>query len=174
MARRSFGQRVVRSKSDRGNVWLGLDLGPTTIAPNTLVLTLSLTAAEMLLRPFTVIRTHLEVSWQSDQGGATENPHGALGIIVVNDQALGIGASAIPDPLNQPDAPFFVWQGLQTQFTFGSGVGFDADAGSRYAVDSKAMRKVGNNEDIAVMVANANTAHGADVGIKGRMLVKLL
>ena len=51
--------------------------------------------------------------------------------------------------------------------------GFESNAGSHTVFDSKAMRKVGANEDIAVVVENgAGGDNGAIIRIVGRMLVK--
>ena len=167
-----FHRSVERTK--RGNVWASIDLSPAMVAADTVVLLSFLTAGFLLLRPFTVIRTYLEVSWQSDQSAVTENPHGAFGMVQVTDQAVTAGIASIPDPLLDGDAAWYVWQGLQTQFTFKSASGIDGDAGSRYSIDSKAMRKIGPNQNIAIVAVNSNTVHGADIGVKGRFLVKLL
>ena len=51
-------------------------------------------------------------------------------------------------------------------------MGFNESVGSAYDIDSKAMRKVGPNEDVALMIEEVN-AFGAVVQTTGRMLVKL-
>ncbi len=170
MARRFSNRTVTRTK--RGNVWFITDVTAVNVPAATKVLLASFNAAALALRPFTIIRTHLTVQWDSDQQVATESPVGAVGEIIVSDQAVGIGATAIPDPISQADAPWFVWQGLITHFDFGSAVGFSR-MGNQYIIDSKAMRTVGNNEDKAIVATNTSGV-GGDITIIGRRLVKLL
>ena len=172
MARRS--RVIVRGRgSDRGSVWIGVILGPTTVAAATNSLVGVLNAAALALRPFTVMRTRLDVMWASDQVAAIEDPFGFLGCIVVSDQATAAGVASVPAPGTNTDAPFFVHQGMSTLFNFITGVGFEGNSAMHYEINSKAMRKVGNNEDIAFVVSNSNSADGADVHILGRILVKL-
>jgi len=111
--------------------------------------------------------------WSSDQTAATESPFGALGMMVVNDTAAALGITGIPGPTADTDAPWFVWEPLQTRIAFGTAVGFDEPAGYIATVDSKAMRKVGPNEDVVVVGGNAHATFGAGLQLEGRMLVKL-
>ncbi len=168
MARGRFAERT-----KRGNVWLGVDISSTAIPGNTKVLLGSFDVVALAHRPFTIIRTYMQVLWTTDQLAAGETPVGAVGHIVVSDQAIGIGATAVPDPISQPDAEWHVWQGLVVDFQFGSAIGFQADAGHQYSVDSKAMRKVSNNQDVA-FVGTSTSADGGIVTAVGRILVKLL
>ena len=163
---------LVRVKSDRQFVWLGLDLPPTSLAGSTVTLVAALLAAGLALRPFTIVRTRLEVHYRSDQVVATEQTRGALGIIVVSDQAVAQGAASIPAPVTNSDAPFFVYEPFINRFEVLTSAGFHPDAGLHQTEDSKAMRKVGNNEDIAFMITNAAST-GAVGTIVGRLLVKL-
>ena len=93
-------------------------------------------------------------------------------MITTTSEAVAIGETAIPSPVQDPDAKWFVYRPLQSEFTFLSSVGFVEPAGSNYEVDSKAMRKVGINEDVAIQVEEVN-AVGAILSTTGRMLVKL-
>ncbi len=172
MARRTSRQ-IAHMRVDRQNVWGSISIQEQTVAANTQVLLGTLSAAFLLLRPFTIVRTHLKVHWRVDQSGATETPNGALGHVVVNDQAAGIGVTAVPDPITNADASFFVWQPLITDILLATAVGFDTPAGSLEDVDSKAMRKVGPNEDMAITMANESASDGGIITIIGRMLVKL-
>ena len=95
-------------------------------------------------------------------------------MIVVSDQATDAGAASIPAPVNEVNAPFFVWEPWIVNFTVATAVGFESAAGYTSTIDSKAMRKVGVNEDIAVMVENsAGGDNGAVARIEGRILIKL-
>ena len=171
MARRGF-PRSHGVRSDRQNVWASIDFTVQTIAANTLVLLGSLNVAALALRPFTIIRTRAQGIWASDQTTGDEWPHGALGMVVVSDQAIVAGAASIPDPVSNADAPWHVWQGLETHISVATEVGFVEIAGQSFEIDSKAMRKIGVNEDVAVMVVNAHATHGARVGLVGRFLIK--
>ncbi len=167
------GRRThVVGRSDRQPVWFGINLQVTTVPGASAILIGSLNAAALLLRPFTVVRTHILVSWSSDQVAASEISNGAFGTIVVSEQALAAGVASIPDPIGEADAPFFTWQAFSQQFLFADATGFESAGWSQYEIDSKAMRKVGNNEDIAFVATNA-AALGGQIELIGRMLVKL-
>ena len=92
--------------------------------------------------------------------------------MVVSEEAAAAGVASIPDPDTNTDGDWLVWQSLITSFAFGSDIGFGHGVGQQYVVDSKAMRKVGNNKQVAIVVSNSS-AVGGIVGIEGRMLVKL-
>jgi len=164
---------LVRAKSDRRSVWLGIDVDQVNVGANTVILLSSLNAAALALRPFTVVRTRIRILWESDQTAASEQPHGALGAIVVSDQAVAAGAASVPDPISNSDAPFFLYEPLIARFVFVTGAGFESNGGLQVLSDSKSMRKVGNNEDVPFMIVNSDGSHGATVAITGRMLVKL-
>ncbi len=154
-------------------VWIGsgITLAAATGSANNLFSTLN--AAALLLRPFTIIRTRLKILFVSDQVAAAETPQGVFAKIVISDQASAAGAASIPGPVTNPDAPFHVYEPLISEFLFGTAVGFqDAPGGSVNDVDSKSMRKVGANEDVATLV-ELRTALGASVAVEGRTLVKL-
>ena len=164
---------LVRLKSDRAPLWLGLEVDSATISANTVVLASTLNASALALRPFTIVRTRLEVLWRSDQVAASEVPHGAVGGIVVSEQAVAAGAASVPDPVGDTDSQFFAYQSMIVSFIAGATAVDISPAGQRYTIDSKSMRKVANNEDIAFVVTNSDTAHGALFSVQGRILVKL-
>ncbi len=138
------------------------------------IFALSLTAAELAFRPFTIVRTHLEILQQSDQLAVSEFMAAALGICVVSQSASSAGIGAIPTPLTELDSDLWlVYQPMLHQFLFASAVGFQAMVGVRYTVDSKAMRKVNNDQDVAVVVEGSVTGEGQSISVIGRMLIKL-
>ncbi len=173
MANRVVSRRSIIRAPRRESVWVGLELSNQGIAANNKVLVLTLNAAALAARPFTVVRTRLQLLWSSDQIATSENPFGGFGMMVVNDTAAALGITAIPSPTGDPGSPWFVWEGLNTKLIFGTNVGFIESAGQPVVVDSKAMRKVGDNEDVAVVVDNAHGTHGAQIQAVGRMLIKL-
>jgi len=169
MARRRI---VTRTPARREMVWIPWTLGDFVIAANVGTLLGVLNAAALALRPFTIVRTHLLLTWDSDQSAASEVPIGAVGMIVTSEQATTAGIASIPTPVTEADADFFVYQPLMSSFSFATAAGFESHSGGYWTVDSKAMRKVGINQDIACVVEESNNV-GAFVGVQGRMLLKL-
>ncbi len=171
MARR-FTHRPARSApSPRQSIWLGLNVATTTIPAGAGVLAGVVNAAALALRPFTVIRTRLELMWESDQIVTSETPRGSAALLVVSDTASALGITAIPTPTTDIGNDWFMWQGLLGKFIDASTVGFESNGGTRYHVDSKAMRKVGEGEDM-VYVAEG-VGFGGLLTTVGRILVKL-
>ncbi len=156
----------------RSMIWFGSGLNSTTIAASTVNLVGSLNAAAKLLRPFTIVRTRLLIAYSSDQVAGSERPQGVYGRVVVKDQASAIGVTALPDPVVDTDAEWYVYQGVFNQVLLSSAVGFSAPTYTQYVVDSKAQRKVGPNEDSVEMFTQRN-AFGSILAIEGRMLIKL-
>jgi len=168
---RAFRRPLVARGAKRSMVWIGLSVVQTAVAANTKILLLTLTAGALARRPFTVVRTHVKYSWMSDQVAAFETPTGAFGFIVVNDTASALGVTAVPDPVSDANGNWFVWEGLVYDMVFSAG-GFALPQQS-IDVDSKAMRKVGADEDVAVVIVNSSASHGARFAAEGRMLVKV-
>ncbi len=152
--------------------WASVNLFDTTVPASGRVLLGSLNAAALALRPFTIVRTRLVISWESDQVSASESPQGAFGMGVVKSPAIAIGVTAVPTPLTEATADYFVYQSLIDSFLFATAAGFESQGGRQYIVDSKAMRKVGLDEDVAVTVEEGN-AVGAVISVMGRFLAKL-
>ena len=112
--------------------------------------------------PVTIRRTRGIVNWRSDQVVASETALGAFGLCVVSNDAFDVGATAIPGPSSDASSElWFVHQFLYARFELLSSSGFHPDGSSEYMIDSKAMRKVSEEESIVVMVE----ATGADGGI---------
>ncbi len=166
--------RFVRP-APKTKIWIGAGVGDTTIVASTVQLISSLSAAALLLRPFTVLRSRILLFYGSDQVGVSERPIGSFGQLVVTRAASTLGVTALPDPSaisGDPDQDWFIWQANIVDFRFVSGVGFESAAGIQYVIDSKAMRKVGPNDDI-VAVHSQENAVGAVLSTNGRMLIQL-
>jgi len=174
MARRRGRTAFVRPPK-KTMIWIGSGVGITTIVALSLTLVSSLSAGALLLRPFTILRTRMEILFRSDQEAVDEDPFGDYGKIVVTDAAAAIGSTAIPDPSSSdgdPDADWFVHQPVIDAFTFVSSAGFAEPVGTRYTIDSKAMRKVGINDNVVSMFSEVGN-HGAFFYTLGRMLIQL-
>ncbi len=128
---------------------------------------------ELGLRPFTIVRTRMFFHAKSDQSAATETWQGGIGMAVVSDQALAIGVTAVPVPFtdNASDL-FFLYQTLAGVFTFKDASGI-AELGAWKDVDSRAMRKVEDGQDLAITIQASSISNGVNIIKAGRMLIKL-
>ena len=156
-------------------MWIGDGVGLTTIVASANGLVGLLSAGALLLRPFTILRTRMLISFESDQIAASERPFGSFGEIVVTSTASAIGATAIPSPgstTGDPNADWFVHQNMAASLQFLSGVGFEGNEATHYVVDSKAMRKVGPDDDVVLMFQEEG-GFGAVLGTQGRRLIQL-
>jgi hypothetical protein len=95
----------------------------------------------------------------SDQILASEFIVGAFGMCVVSEDAFAAGAASIPGPFS--DASSDLWMVHQYfaqsfQFASGVGAGFNGSFGMQLDIDSKAMRKVTEEERLVVMVENGS------------------
>jgi len=174
MARR--GHRVLRGTVRRMSQWLASAdvVADQALAAGSILFDQSLNATALALRPFTVVRTRGELWVRSDQIAANELPFGALGFCIVSDTATALGVTAIPAPIISEDSDlWFVYQHWLASVRVATAVGFDDQAFTRYSFDSKAQRKVNNDQDIAVMLENASAANGVSLVLKFRILIKL-
>ena len=171
---RQFTRGRGRLGSERKTVWIGIAPVVTTMAAaSTAVLSGSLNALALALRPFTIVRTHLSWLLKSDQQAASEQYAAAFGIAVVSEQAVSVGVTAIPTPATDIDSDFWLLHAsLVGFFALGTAVGF-IEQGRFKDVDSKAMRKVNEDEDIVFVEETYSTSAGAISHAMGRMLIKL-
>ena len=174
MARR-FHRSVVRSGPRRSTSWFSLPPVCSTVTGEGGTLLYSLTAAELAMRPFTIVRTHLEVVITSDQVAADEAQVAGIGGCVVSDEALAIGITAVPKPVQDIDSDlFFFHASMINIWGFITAAGFDGNEGSHYTIDSKAMRKVDLGSDVAISwEIDTGCGAGTILTAMGRMLVKL-
>jgi len=171
MARRRT-TRFIRPAANT-KMWFDAAIGQINVAVGTTsTLMGTLNAAALLLRPFTILRSRLLLTVGSDQFGATETNSGALGWQVVTDSATAAGVASVPTPLTQPTADFLVFQPWSFDISFGDLTGFEANQDREYVIDSKAMRKVGHDDDVAVTIQGRG-GDGYNAGLEGRFLVKL-
>ncbi len=162
----------------RETLWFSMTETRTTLASaNSAALILSLNTAALALRPFTIVRTLMHWSIRSDQTGAGENYAAALGGAVLTDQAVAIGVTAVPTPFTDMGSDeWFLHSILDGRFMFISGIGVANDgtipAGGT-VIESKAMRKVENGEDLVFVLENDSLGDGTVVYVAGRVLIKL-
>ncbi len=134
---------------------------------------LSLTAAELALRPFTVVRVRGKFAIRSDQLAATEDYSGALGYAVVSDQAVAIGVTAVPtSAADQSSDLWFVYELWFGSVQVATGAGFQ-DVMRERSYDSKAMRKVEDGMDLVVVLESSSLSSGLVFEHSSRLLIKL-
>ncbi len=166
MARGRSYARSAKRQSD----WFGIAFADTTLTTIGGTIVASLNATALAMRPFTIVRTHLEVMVMSDQSGAVERQAGAIGVAVVSDQASAIGVTAVPTPVT--DLASDLWYLHQVLFATESSLTDRATPGNFYSIDSKAMRKVNADEDVVFVEEFSSVGSGIRIFMGGRFLVK--
>ena len=143
-----------------------------TVGGGTIITTLN--AAALALRPFTIIRTRLLITIESDQASADESQLGAFGMAVVLDQAEAIGVTAVPTPVTDSGSDlWFVHQWASAKLKLNTAVGFDTQGQTQYVVDSKAMRKVDIGQTMVGVGEFSSAGDGFVMGVMGRQLIKV-
>ncbi len=167
---RNFSPSISRGQR-RESVWIGFGLTAVSQAAVGGFITHALNAAALAERPFTIVRSRWELYIFSDQTGATESQLGAFGIAVVSDQAVAIGVTAVPTPVTDISSDlWFVHQILLNSMS--GGTAQQMQVGTRYTVDSKAMRKVEDGQDIVPVIELDAAGNGFTVLLGGRILIK--
>ncbi len=128
-------------------------------------------AAAALIKP-TVVRTRGNVAVKPTALNADVTIVGAFGLAVVSDQAFAAGAGSIPGPFDDAEWDgWFVWHSFSYTFEFADATGFQGPMDLNTEVDSKAMRKVTDNETIVLMAESQIGAFAIAMNI--RLLLKL-
>ncbi len=172
MARRTFRTRMLE-RHGRQTFWFsGGHVDTVLAAASNATLVSSLNAAALALRPFTVVRTRGFVNIATDQQAATEAQSGAWGVIVVSDQAVAIGVTAVPTPVSDDQSNWLAYESMANRFLFTTGVAY-IQSGRERIVDSKAMRKVTEGQDVISVVESSAISNGLIFSTYFRMLIKL-
>ncbi len=116
----------------------------------------------------TVLRTIIDLYLISDTN-STESQMGAIGMIVVNDIAGGIGVTAVPGPATDADNDgWFIHQHLNLRQIGPTAVG--QFQGRGYEINSKAKRVVHDGSTLALMAENLHATEAFDILINLRLL----
>jgi len=144
-----------------------------TVPANSDVLLSSFSASALsAIAPATIIRTRGILSVKSDQSAASEVQFGGFGIALVNEAARAAGVASLPSASSMIDDRFFVLQPFLQQFLLLDASGFDARNDTSYIIDSKAMRKITNDDGLVFVAGNNHATHGLQVSFMIRHLVK--
>ncbi len=177
MARRSPTGRfpALRQGQRRESLWLASVWTNNSLGAAAVNLLLSLNAAALALRPFTVVRTRGFLHLGSDQIANTESQAVVYGVITVSEQASAAGVASVPTPITESGSDWHVYEPMATRFVLSSAVGIDAQAGFGMKFDSKAMRKVDLGEDLitVVEVGASGPSDGVIFRSYQRTLIKL-
>ncbi len=158
----------------RQTQWGGVALTTTTITGTGVALLASLSTVAKALRPFTIVRTHMHLSLQSDQVAASEDQIAVYGECIVSDQAVAIGVTAVPTPFTDIDSDlWYLWVTLQNSLLVVSASGNSTNFNYQREVDSKAMRKVEEGQDAITVLEAPGVSDGFTFTAIGRQLIKL-
>ena len=170
---RNFRSNMIRS--GRKTFWFAGQFNETNLAgASSAVLVTSLNAAALSLRPFTVIRTRGVWGAFSDQIGTDESQVVSYGSIVVSDEAVAVGISAVSNPVEQSSSPWIHYSTTIQRLQFESAIGFSGNhIPWNMEIDSKSMRKVEEGQDLITVIQNASFGDGAEVTTFVKVLIKL-
>ena len=171
-ARRS-GLVLRGGRNRRDTVWGGTTTAIFNIsAAQTANLSFSLNAAALALRPFTVVRHRLNWFVRSDVVTGGEVWGAAIGGCVVSDQSVAIGITAVPTPI--VDIGSDLWYFYEQCFGRFGGTQVE-EVGRQLKIDSRAMRKVEDGQDLIIVQETAGTSLSisASTIVGGRFLLKL-
>ncbi len=175
MARRFSGFRARMVRSGRKTFWIG-GVGSifTLAAASTAIAISSLNAAALALAPFTIVRTRGWFAFGSDQIAADETQIVHYGEILVTEQALAIGVTAVPTPATDNGSSWHVYESAGQRFEFVSNAGVQPDMfPHRYEFDSKAMRKFDEGDQLIQVAETDASSGGALIATFSRLLIKL-
>jgi len=174
VVRRDFRRGSAAVSQKRLTSWFQFQpLQNTPAAGGTVIFTLN--AAALALRPFTIVRSRFEAYVVSDQEAATELQGAAVGGAIVSDQASAIGVTAVPTPITDMSSDLWLFHQVMFNSVVVLSAASFANEGTRYSIDSKAMRKVDIGQDLNIVLeaTSATGFSGATVAFGGRMLVKV-
>ena len=172
----AFRNRTIRGRTRqvRETQWLAIAPNSATMAAGGVTAFIAqLNAVALALRPFTVVRTHLNIHFRSDQVIGTEQYGAGVAMLVVSESASAVGITALPTPYSEQDSDlFYLYAESFGQFLVADGTG-EMENGNRMVVDSKAMRKVNNDQDVVMTAETPSTVSSCIVHTSGRLLIKL-
>ncbi len=153
--------RMVRSNRSRPNrSWSGIFATATISTASTKSLLASLVLSNQGIDE-TVLRCVGTLIVSSDQQGASEDQQGALGMAVVSDAALAVGATALPGPVTDiSDDLWFTHVPFLQRFVFVSAIGVYPRFVTRYQFDFKSKRIVESGSSIAIMLESTSLSEG--------------
>ncbi len=155
----------------RKTTWFANNFFDVTVAAGTPQILSSLNAAALALAPFTIVRTRGVLLISSDQEAIDEDQKLIYAMAVVSTEAVATGVAAVPTPITESGSNlFFVFQPMVSDFRFGSATSW-TQTNQQQEIDSKAMRKVEQGQDVIEVIECLGT--GVDALGFVKMLIKL-
>ncbi len=122
--------------------------------------------------PATIVRIRGMLSIELQTYAADLDIAGAVGMGIVSAEAFAAGVASVPEPFTDADwGGWMMWRSFAHRFEFVSNTGSFFPAEWTMEIDSKAMRKVDNNE-VLIIVAESQSGAIA-VASPLRVLIKL-
>ena len=120
--------------------------------------------------PATILRTLGSVVAGPDEAGVVAGDGAIItvGLGVVSTDAATVGATAVPDPSNEPEFDWLFWYPMILQFPVGvntAGNSFPLVSGMRLDVNSKAMRRVSHGESLLLIGQYENSSGNPPVDV---------
>ncbi len=147
MADRNFGRRMAKHWHVISGSTIGFT-GNSTFLSGSLALN----------GPWTVIRMLGEYIIAADAAPTAQDAVAiGFGIGVVSSDAVVVGSTAMPDPVDEPEYPWLYW--AQHDFFFNDTSLVDGNVRSlRRSFDIRSMRKLKPRESLVVVIQYADTA----------------
>ena len=169
--------RVVQRSARRSTVWLGFtDTDFTLIAANSQsgVVAVPEASLEEFPNP-TLVRTRGQIDVKSsDTGAVNDDVRWTAGLAVMDAKQVAAGVTAFPFPGSDSNWDGWFWwsTGIVRQVMtpdFSEGLTYN-----RKVIDSKAMRKIGQDQVVACVIETQNAAgtNGILVSVSARFLFK--
>ncbi len=165
MPRRQFAGNRRPTTKRQGFEWAGaFSTNPTAVAASTKIILANYQSSD----PVTWTRAFAHLMVTSDQVAAAESAIWGVGIIIVSEDAFGIGITAIPDPIGDPGSPWWLY-GLGSM-----NMSPDPLAPGRVSFDfsTKTMRRMSFNERAVLVFSNLSASHGLSVQHGSRLLAR--
>jgi len=165
MARAQRGSRATRLRK----TWVG-GIIDNVVLTTTQVALQSVAIAEGAIADTTVLRCRGNLLFTAlpDAGGDTDVV--GVGLVVVTENALGIGGTSLPGPINDPSSDAWLWHTFVPLDAFGATTEGAAQlvnsTQARVEIDAKAMRKLPEAYG-CVLVAELATGDFASVNVSG-------
>ncbi len=152
MARRFTRGSAVATRK-RQTTWIGpADQDAVSVATGASTIIASFPPDDAGMLHPTLVRTRGECSIRPSDFSADLAISGAFGVCIVSDEAFVAGTASIPRPFDDANwGGWLMWQSFSRRLEFGSAVGFDVNAAWTWQIDSKAMRKIAQNEIMVLM-----------------------
>ena len=155
----------------RSTFWIQIVSAQTTLSAAGGAIITAASAGLLAFRPFTIVRTRMTFLLRSDQTAAVEYQAAAYGQVVVSDQALAIGVTAVPTPVTDGGSDLFF--AYQLMFAGHSDLTDRMNPAALYQLDSKAMRKVEEGQTVIGVGEHDGITQGTVLMSGGRQLIKL-